>query len=322
MLPRAQSLSAILVSLCIHLSLLVGMALFLIGGSGQEGTGIRLLVDSSQESLTNELTHLELSSSIASDASQEEMSKTPDVQDSVASTTLTSLPASPTPLAFDGGLLVSSAPSGVFGEATAAAMAAGKKSILPEKEPGYGQGASFFGTYAPGQRFIFVIDSSQSMLEGSRWGTLRRELLRAIKGLSVDQEFFVISFDIGAHPMFDLYPPTGSFLPPTDQSIYRLNTWLNSINHGGATLPASSIGLALRLKPDAIFLLSDGEIQDRTVEELRFYNRVKQEDGSVSVSIPIHTVLLHSPIGAATLKVIADENDGVFTPVKVPPARP
>ena len=76
MLPRAQSLSAILVSLCVHLSLLVGMALFLIGGSGQEGTGIRLLVDSSQESLTNELTHLELSSSIASDASQEEMSKT------------------------------------------------------------------------------------------------------------------------------------------------------------------------------------------------------------------------------------------------------
>jgi hypothetical protein len=122
--------------------------------------------------------------------------------------------------------------------------------------------------------------------------------------------------------MFDSFPPQGKFLPPTNDSIYRLNTWLSSINHGGATLPASSIGLALRLKPDAIFLLSDGEIQDNTVQDLRFYNRLKEDSGKITVAIPIHTVLLHSPVGEATLRAIADENDGVFTPVSQFAARP
>jgi hypothetical protein len=153
------------------------------------------------------------------------------------------------------------------------------------------------------------------MLQGTRWPTLRRELTRAIRGLSPDQEFFVISFDIGAHPMFNTLPPIGKFLPPTDESLYRLNTWLNGIQHQGSTCPASSIGIALRLKPDAIFLLSDGEIQDTTIQELRVHNRNESEQSKRKVAIPIHTVLLHSPIGAGPLKIIADENDGVFTPV-------
>ena len=310
-----------LLSLCIHLSLLVGMALFLIGGSGQEGTGIRLLVDASQDSNPSELTALELSSSGLVDTSQEESSTQP-IQEREISTEWTMVSADPRPWEFESDRRVSSASKGVFDEAAAAALAVGKESSCSKRDPGNGQGASFFGAYAPGQRFVFVIDSSQSMLEGSRWGTLRRELLRAIRGLSEDQEFFVISFDLDAHPMFDLYPPKGTFLPPSEQSIYRLNAWLSSIRHGGSTLPASSIGLALRLEPDAIFLLSDGEIQDRTIEELRIYNRIKQDDGRVTVAIPIHTVLLHSQRGAAALNLIAEENDGVFTPVRATPVGP
>jgi len=177
-----------------------------------------------------------------------------------------------------------------------------------------GSGASFFGARAYGNRFVFVIDSSTSMI-GPRWEALRVELHRALRSLSPDQEFFVISFDSAAHPMFNKLPPEGDFLKPTKENLARLNYWVASIAHGNATMPASAIGIALRLEPDAIFLLSDGEIRDATLTELRIYNRVEESDGDIKVSVPIHTVLLYSHVGYLTLKNIADENDGVFTPV-------
>ncbi len=176
-----------------------------------------------------------------------------------------------------------------------------------------GSGASFFGARAYGNRFVFVIDSSTSMI-GPRWEALRVELHRALRSLSPDQEFFVISFDTTAHPMFNKLPPEGDFLKPTPENIAQLNYWVASIDHGNATMPASAIGIALRMEPDAIFLLSDGEIRDATLAELRIYNRFQESDGDMKVSVPIHTVLLYSDVGYLTLRAIADENDGVFTP--------
>ena len=310
-----KSLSAVLLSLCAHLVLLLCMAFVLIGVGGKNGSGISLLVNSSDESPEAEMTQLDLSSSMKSEAAQETPPETPTEEAQAVLSTLTSIASGASELADDRGDLVASGPSATGAEAAAAALASGSMSESPTLSGDQGYGASFFGAYAPGQRFVFVIDSSSSMLQGTRWPTLRRELTRAIRGLSPDQEFFVISFDIGAHPMFNTLPPIGKFLPPTDESLYRLNTWLNGIQHQGATSPASSIGIALRLKPDAIFLLSDGEIQDTTVQELRVHNRTESEQGKRKVAIPIHTVLLHSPIGAGPLKIIADENDGVFTPV-------
>jgi hypothetical protein len=315
-LASPKSMGAFLVSLCIHLILLLSMALVLIGTGGGKGLGIQLLVDASDDSTQAEATQLELSSLLQESQSESQALQSPEVPQLTVSTKINSIANTPSDYVIGTGEMAPSGASADFAQAAAAASASGTREDAPTEDPGYGKGASFFGTYAPGQRFVFVIDSSKSMLDGGRWVALRRELIRAIKGLSPDQEFFVISFDVGAHPMFESYPPVGKFLPPTAESIQRLNYWLNGIDHGGATLPASSIGLALRLKPDAIFLLSDGEIQDNTVADLRVYNRTKQESGDFKVAIPIHTVLLYSAIGAATLQAIADENDGVFTPVR------
>lgn len=175
--------------------------------------------------------------------------------------------------------------------------------------------ASFFGAHADGNRFVFVIDSSGSM-RGPRWEALCKELIRAIKSLSPDQDFFVISFDSIAHPMFGLAPPKGKFLKAVSKNVDRVQNWLLSIRHGSQTFPASAVGIAMKLEPDAIFLLSDGEISDSTVEDLRLWNRKKEEDGEIKVLVPIHTVLLHSQIGYATLETIARENGGTFTPVQ------
>jgi hypothetical protein len=174
--------------------------------------------------------------------------------------------------------------------------------------------ATFFGAEAYGNRFVFVIDSSRSMI-GPRWEALCYELEQAIRSLSLDQEFFVISFDSEAHPMFGAAPPKGKFLAPDPKSIRRIRNWLRSIELGRNTCPSSSMMMALSLKPDAIFLLSDGEIRDSTLTDLRQVNSPEVRASRYFKAIPVHTVLLHSEIGYQTLEQIAADNHGTFTPV-------
>lgn len=174
--------------------------------------------------------------------------------------------------------------------------------------------ATFFGAEAYGNRFVFVIDSSRSMI-GPRWEALCYELEQAIRSLSLDQEYFIISFDSEAHPMFGAAPPKGKFLAPDPKSIRRVRNWLRSIELGRNTFPSSSMMMALSLKPDAIFLLSDGEIRDSTLTDLRQVNSPDANASRYSKAVPVHTVLLHSEIGYQTLEQIAADNHGTFTPV-------
>ncbi|MBM3965592.1 MAG: hypothetical protein FJ308_11095 [Planctomycetes bacterium] len=318
---NVQSMSAFTASLCVHLVLLVSMSLMILVGSGGKLTNFSFSLSDSGDSASEELTQFEIASeTVASDAGAPPPS-TPSTESLEIAipkslTTNASVSSSIT--------LPDNLHSSAFAEAAEAILsdgATGGDGSNDGASRGRGAGdytkpgASFFGTYAAGHRFVFVIDSSKSMLQGTRWPTLRRELIRAIQSLSPDQEFFVISFDAQAHPMFGKLPPLGKFLHPTKDNIYRLNQWVGSIVHGSDTLPATSLGIAMQLKPDAIFLLSDGEIRDNTLGDLQIYNHEMNENGESKTLIPIHTVLLHSNVGFLTLKLIADENDGVFTPV-------
>jgi hypothetical protein len=176
--------------------------------------------------------------------------------------------------------------------------------------------AKFYGTELSGSRFVFVIDSSSSMT-GPRWQSLKEELVDCIKNLSQDQYFFVVSFDSECKPMFGQLPPKGKFLHPTSSNIQKLQTWLNSIRLGSSTLPASSLALALSLQPDAVMLLSDGEIADDSIAQLRRLNRTWTDEDNYSIKVPIHTYLLDSLVGYRALQIIAEENDGVFTPINL-----
>lgn len=321
-----ESLNALLLSLCIHLAMMLSLAFFLIGGDGRQRGGIELWAESSSAQEEQGLDVLEISSTaieIAPESVSEETTKS--IAEELTEVNSDSKAEQVTRVALN--LAASLATSSQeWSDDVAQGLAAAGETFEGESESNGapsggtkrasdGNGAYFFGTYASGQRFVFIIDSSRSMLEGRRWSTARRELVRALQSLSPDQEFFVISFDSTAKPMFGQFPPKSKFLHPSESNIDRLNRWVGTIMHGGSTLPASSIGIALRMKPDAIFLLSDGEIQDTTIQDLRIYNRRVSSKGAPEAIIPIHTVLLHSMAGMRTLQTIADENDGVFTPV-------
>ena len=317
-----ESLNALLLSFCIHLAIMLSLAFFLIGGDGRQRGGIELWAESSSAQEDQRLDVLEISSTsieIAPESVEEETTK------SVTELNSDRKVEDVTRVALNLAKILATSSQEWSDDVAQGLAATGTASEGESENNGApsgganrasdGNGAYFFGTYASGQRFVFIIDSSRSMLEGRRWATARRELVRALQSLSPDQEFFVIGFDSTAKPMFGQFPPNSKFLHPTESNIDRLNRWVGTILHGGSTLPASSIGIALRMKPDAIFLLSDGEIQDTTIQDLRVYNRRMNSKGTPEAIVPIHTVLLHSLAGLMTLQTIADENDGVFTPV-------
>jgi len=302
---RPQALVAFSISTCLHLAACVTLALILIGSktNGRSTLNFAMSTEDADEALTT----FEVSAPI--DETSEEPAE-PNTVIELPTLELDSSLDEPTEV------MPGTTAQGPSASVTLASSLAGAAGIeLPKN---YRSKASFFGAEAYGNRFVFVIDSSGSM-RGIRWQSLCFELERAIKSLSPDQEFFIISFDSMAHPMFGKAPPLGKFLNPTPKNVTRARNWLRSIEHGHQTLPASAVLVAMKLKPDAIFLLSDGEINDTTVSDLRIWNHkidLQEEEEDIKTLIPIHTVLLHSAIGYATLERIASENSGTFTPVQ------
>ncbi len=300
--PQTQSLIAFSISSFVHLVLCLTLAFILINAQGSVGKSLQLSYASTDSSA--DVTQLDATMDL--NPVQPDLPSDPTIRISAMSADI-SLPLEPA---------VSSmgdrdSNGNVAAQVAKAASTGGADEAVAHHSKSR---ASFFGAHADGNRFVFVIDSSGSM-RGPRWEALCKELIRAIKSLSPDQDFFVISFDSMAHPMFGVAPPKGKFLKAVEKNVDRIQNWLRSIRHGSQTFPASAVGIAMKLEPDAIFLLSDGEISDSTVEDLRMWNRKKDDDGDVKVLVPIHTVLLHSQIGYATLEIIARENGGTFTPV-------
>jgi hypothetical protein len=300
---NVQSLLALVISTLVHLGAALTLALILVATQGKGNRSVFFSVASQDPPQEIELLDL-VTQQPTAEVFPEEMSV--DLQSQIPDVDLESA-SSPS----NAESLESAAMSSGIG----LPLASASKSASPSLEDGTSKSrASFFGAEAEGNRFVFVIDSSKSM-QGSRWSTLAIELVRAIQSLSPDQEFFVISFDSLAHPMFGLDPPKGKFLHPTPRNATRLKNWIRTIQLGHNTFPSGAIGIAMQLKPDAIFLLSDGEIRDNTLEDLRDWNRTQGQDGYPTTRVPIHTVLLHSQAGYATLEQIALENSGTFTPV-------
>lgn len=177
--------------------------------------------------------------------------------------------------------------------------------------------ANFYGLSAKGNRFVFVIDSSTSMW-GPRWIEVRKELIRSIRRLEQDQYFFVICFDVTSLSMFGAEAIQTDFAPANEENFRKLEYWLSQHTLGPGTKATISLAEALRLKPDAIFLLTDGEFQDDVLKMLRTNNRNKVKKRKTTVN----TIGFHSEIGAPVLGRIATENYGQFRYVAPPPNMP
>jgi hypothetical protein len=171
--------------------------------------------------------------------------------------------------------------------------------------------AKFFGTKIEGRRIVFVLDNSGSM-QGGRLETVIDELVRAVDSLTPEQEFYVIFHSDTVYPLF--YPtPVDRYVLPTDANKRRLAAWLDTVELCLGDSVDEALAAAGMIRPDTVFLLSDGRVQgDRT---MRFLLSAEVRD------FPIHTFgvgMGGSVVGRRNLADIAKANGGEFHDSDVP----
>ena len=156
--------------------------------------------------------------------------------------------------------------------------------------------AEFFGISAEGNQFAYVVDVSGSMA-GGKFEKAQQELLESIDGLEDHQKFFIVFFNTASHPQ-----PKDGLIRATDENKYLVKKWVMQQVPSGGTDPLESIERAMKKRPEAIFILSDGNFDFSVVTAVETLN--------TQFDVPIHTVAF--VVDAHTLKQIAEENQGTY----------
>ena len=129
---------------------------------------------------------------------------------------------------------------------------------LPRRFQGPTAGLSLFGSgRAVGHSFVFLIDRSKSMGEEG-YGALRRakgELLRALANLDQRHKFQVIAY----HHERTYLTDEKRLLPATQDAKARVGPFFDHLAAFGGTNHELALVAALHLKPDVVFLLTDGD---------------------------------------------------------------
>ncbi len=176
----------------------------------------------------------------------------------------------------------------------------------------------FCGVEGGGNHFVYLVDSSGSMGDG--FDSARQALLQSVDLLTPDQRFYVVFFDADSDYMRLADPNVDEtrsvFATPENKAA--LKRWAMRISKDKGRAPYDALRFALKLKPDVIFLLSDGEfpqgIEDLLVEE----NVVTNLFGdSKPVSI-VHTIAYFSEEGESRMRRIAKQSQGQYRYVPKP----
>ena len=135
---------------------------------------------------------------------------------------------------------------------------------------GIGDGKQFFGMASEGKSFVYVLDCSMSMNHPhdsdakTRFKRLKLELMNSVNHLKPDQEFFIVFFNQEAIAM-----PANGMVPAVPENQTRFLNWMQQINAVGDTDPTAALEIALRLRPDVIYFLTDGSFSPDANEIVR-----------------------------------------------------
>lgn len=153
---------------------------------------------------------------------------------------------------------------------------------------GGGTGTKFMGIETNARSVVYVLDYSSSMRAADRRiDALRAELGRSLTRLPNDCEFSVVLFGVqppGVDPRVQRTTPGGNLRPPNAIAMPPGGLVRASADHktqatgwmvrgerleGGATYPWEGMEIALAMKPEAIYFLTDGSFEDGDMSDLR-----------------------------------------------------
>jgi hypothetical protein len=145
--------------------------------------------------------------------------------------------------------------------------------------------ATLLGIEGKGSKFVYVFDRSGSMgVPGNKpLNRAKAELLRSIDALTDLQQFYIIFYN-HEQKTFRIDPSGKRLIFGSDVNKRLARQFVESIQAGGGTHHADALLLALRMHPDVIFMLTDGDPpDDLTAEELARVQRANTSATAINV---------------------------------------
>lgn len=177
-----------------------------------------------------------------------------------------------------------------------------------------------FGLKSEGSRFVYVFDRSESMNSIVTFATednarrsitpldaAKAELLRSLNDLSPGQQFQIVFYN-HSPLVFSKNSARPRLLPATRENIYRATAFVRQMPGEGNTHHMEPLEMALAMRPDVIYLMTDGEAKDDLWDQ-QFKRLALANKGHAR----IHVIQFgFEETSQSILKRLAEENGGEY----------
>jgi hypothetical protein len=166
---------------------------------------------------------------------------------------------------------------------------------------------TLFGIEAQGDKFVYVFDRSGSMGDagGKPLREAKKQLIASLNDLDERSQFYLIFYNDQPR-LFDLGTSRGHLTFATPANKRQAVDFISTVQAGGNTDHMAALTLALRLQPDVIFLLTDGEQQDDpTPDDLKRIDRLN--GGATQINV---IQFADAPRPESSLIKLAHQNRG------------
>jgi Mg-chelatase subunit ChlD len=138
--------------------------------------------------------------------------------------------------------------------------------------PGDKAQVSLFGVAAEGSKFVYVLDRSDST-DGKMLAAAKAAILASIEKIDDVHQFQLVVYN-DRPKAFNPAGAGGQLAFGTEANREAAKKFLASISAGGGTDHAAALSLAIRMHPDVIFLMSDGDDPKLTARDLERIDRL------------------------------------------------
>lgn len=145
-----------------------------------------------------------------------------------------------------------------------------------------GNRTTFFGIGARAQRFVYVIDASESMHQYRAMQVARDELWESLQELSESVTFQVIFFNQKQQAL-NRRGERPKLLAATASNLRLAKQFLSSIQPDSGTDRLAALTHALSFDPDVIFLLTDADAPELTPKDLADLRRLNRRKAIINV---------------------------------------